>query len=206
MPRDSDLLAYVASSKEVDLGLLASMFFERDPQTGKPNKNPRAAALRRLAKLDRAGLLTSHQARVRVTARGAAHVNGSVSEPCAVTMRAHHDGTLAAVEHYRRYLPRDLTFAGVVLEGGVRQQRMRGRGVAATKIGSLPDAVITLRNAAGGHRQVAFEYVSAKYTNSMIEGKLAGFRDRYDDVVFYADTAATAARVTRVLGMECRCT
>ncbi len=203
-PRDSDLLAYVAASKEAGIEHLAELFFSRDPQTGRENKNPRAAAVRRLSMLRDAGFLTVADSRAKVTSKGAGHVYGAVSDGCAVTLRAHHDGTLAAIEHYRRYLPLGTSMTDVVLENKVRQQRMKGRGVAKSKIGSLPDAVINVRTPAGT-RKVALEYVSAKYTNAMIEGKLNGFRGTYDDVVFYADTPATAARVTLVTGLDCRC-
>lgn len=204
-PRDSNLIAYVCSSKEVDVTHLAALFFSRDPQTGRENRKPRVAALRRLSTLRDAGFVTVAGARIRVTAKGASHVYGAVSDACAVTLRAHHDGTLAAVEHYRRYLPHGTSITDVILENKVRQQRMRGRGVANTKIGSLPDAVVNVRAQDGTTRKVALEYVSTKYTNAMIEGKLNGFRGSYDDIVFYADTPATAARVTLVTGMDCRC-
>ena len=203
-PRDNDLIAYVAASREVGVDLLARIFFERDPQTGKQNGNPRAAAARRLAMLRDAGFLIVFGKRTAVTSKGAVHVDGAVSAPCPMSMRAHHDGTLAAIEHFRRYHELGATVCDVVLEHRLRQQRMKGCGVARRKIGALPDAVITLRTPTG-NRSVALEYVSSKYTQAMIEGKLIGLRGDYDDIVFYADTPATAARVMRATGMVCTC-
>ena len=203
-PRDNDLIAYVAASQEVDVDLLAEIFFARDPQTGRQNTKPRAAAVRRLAMLRDAGFVRLVGTRTTVTSKGAVQVDGAVSGPCPMSMRAHHDGTLAAIEHYRRYLPYGCSIADVMLERKIRQQRMKGRGVASTKIGLIPDAVITLRTSTGS-RSVALEYVTNKYTQAMIEGKLHGFRGNYDDIVFYADTPTTAARVIRVTGMGCTC-
>ena len=78
-------------------------------------------------------------------------------------------------------------------------------GSEQSDIGHTPDAVVDVERADGSRATVALEYYTAKYTDQMIAGK-GDFGSAYDELVAYADTAATASRVQSILGggVQCR--
>lgn len=203
--RDAEILSYLAFAREAGVEWLGSLFFATNPQRGSVNSRPGFAALIRLRKLKEAGLVIVERGRVRNSARGAAQVGCSTVRRVDDRLVAHHDATLVAVEHCRRRLPSGTVVCDVWIEATERGRRMNRRGVKPGAIGSLPDATLNLRDAAGQARTLALEFVTDSYTKAMILEKRDVFRAAYDDVVFYADSPATAQRVALVTGETCQC-
>lgn len=203
--RDNSLLAYLCFAREAGVELLGSIFFAINPQRGTANKRPAHAALERLCALRDAGFVVLRAGRVRATARAATHIGSSPGSEMGQRLRAHHDGTLAAIEHHRARLPLGTVIVETRLEGKERGRRMGRRGVTKKQLGSIPDATITLRDASGRTTTVALEFVTKSYTKAMIKEKHEAFRAAYDELVMYADNQKTAHRVMSVTGHPCFC-
>lgn len=116
----------------------------------------------------------------------------------------HHKGTLAAVVDWQLRHGLDLSVVSLVLEPQLRQRAQRGRRTRrGDRLAAYPDAVVEVR-INGASTVTAIELISTKYSDAMIAAK-GQLRALYPDVVFYADTQKTAARVERILGESCRC-
>lgn len=92
-------------------------------------------------------------------------------------------------------------------EPDLRAELQRGRRTQrGEEYPAFPDAVCTYsvigRDGARVVRQMAIEYVTSKYTDADIIKKAASF-DRYESVLWVADRASTAQRVTRLTGARC---
>lgn len=212
-PRDLDVLRFVGENKAAPLDVLAPMFFGA-AASGVANRDPGHACRRRLKALADAGYVELKGIRgqkagqrthsVTLTRRAAEALGTSRPALLHPKGRDHHMATLRCIEQLRAQLAKQgAVIVSVALEHAVRAAEQRGHGTQRGEtFASFPDAVVVVRDAGGGERRVAVEYVTGKYTNQMIAEKANDFA-AYDDVVWVADRVSTSRRVEALTGEPC---
>lgn len=212
-PRDVAILRFIGENKSAPMDVLALRFFLGDEL--KPNRDPAHACRRRLAALRAAGYLDDKtipaQKRgewtraVRLT-RQASDVLG-LARPGTLHPRGrdHHMATLRGIEQYRAQLAKTGgTIVDVALEHTLRSREQHGHTTRrGDSFSSFPDALVTVRDAAGVERSVALEYVTSKYTSQMILDKAADFAAQGWGTVWIADSISTSRRVEALTEDSC---
>jgi hypothetical protein len=216
--RDLAVLKFIAEKRAVPLDLLATVFFRTDPITGDVNGDPLRACKRRVQVLATAGYIwpTSFHDGARrreVATLGPTSAGLTGTRPgrnrVPPNKRAHHVRTLDALALLAAQLPeRNCSVVRTRLEHDIRREKQRGRMTErGEKLGTFPDAAITVHIAERGRNdrtaELAVEYVTSKYTDEDIRKKHEAFAVAYDGVAWFADRAATAARVQKITGVAC---
>lgn len=208
--RDHELLAYCGQYKAAPLSVLAARFFATNPVTGAANKDPQHACRRRLAELAKEGFIRPGVDRgprslAVLSARGARALGIAAPRSVAANARAHHIATLEAIERLRSdYAQHGVSLENVRLEFQLRAQEQQGKRTRRGEtFESFPDATFDLvRTSNEGARyveEVAFEYVTNKYSDADIIEKHQSFK-RFDNVVWLSDRQSTARRVGVLTG------
>lgn len=215
--RDMELLSFLEKHRAFPLPLLAERFFDKNPFTGAPNKNPLKACERRMTALRAHGYIELDRIRIAGKPHVVARVASKADEPLAVDASRRNIGARARVHHVRTIeaigeLERSLKARGgrvvsFTLEPQLRANEQRGR---KTRRGDdfepFPDAICTV--AVPGERgedryDVAVEFVTSKYTSADIRDKHESFRRVYGRAFWFADRARTAWRVEHITGAAC---
>lgn len=213
--RDLAILRDVAALRAVPLDIVASKFFTFDAATGSRNDKPERACTRRLQILATAGYLWLTKMHDGDTRRSVAMLGPRAAGTTGVgpgrnrvpsNKRAHHVRTLDAVAHVEeQVLARGGRVVRVRLDHDLRREVQHGRAtVRGEKLGTFPDAVCTAEAADGAMFDVAVEYVTSKYTDADILEKSVAFAADYKRVAWFADRAATTARVEMIAGAPCK--
>jgi hypothetical protein len=216
--RDAELIEFLAAHRECALTLLAERFFKRNPYSGEENRDPEAACQRRLSKLRREGYVTLDRVRernkhvlpiVRLAARADSALGEAASRrTIAARDRPHHAKTLEAIRLIEQSLTRRGETVGAFrLENAIRSEAQRGRRTSrGDTFDAFPDAVVEIdftRNDGFKTRTVAVEYVTSKYADKDIAAKLQSFTEKYNEVLWFADTPHTQKRVMNITGRAC---
>lgn len=208
--RDLDLLRFCAEHKGVPVDVVARRFFSLNPKTGEANRDPAHACRRRVAELVKLGFIAATPARgkrtlVTVTKAAAVALGVPVRAPVPQKGLAHHVATLTYLQELsERYAKQGATLKGLKLEFQIRAVEQAGRQTRkGDDFDPFPDALFELeRVAPDGTRsseEVAFEYVTVKYSDADILAKRDAF-SRYDNVVWVSDKPTTARRVSYLTG------
>lgn len=203
--RDAELMHWLKDVLAAPADVLATRFFARNLQSGSLNKNPLSAATKRLNELASAGYLLatsiapspSHEPGGRVYSNGKAtarSVGGELVSPGPKQMHGHLQ-TLRSVELVRQRL---------VVEGRRQVGLELRRGellVREAQAGNpVPSAVVVVDDG----RTIAVQYLSTDFTAARAQKQAAYFTERYDEVCWTANSAATKARLLRtVSGASC---
>lgn len=210
--RDDRILEFLLDHKAAPLDVLERLFFEKNPQTGKANRNPAAACARRLAELAVEGYVELESCRergneirtrvARPTPRASKLFNRPPVKRVHGRSRDHHYASLRAVIRLQERLQaRGYGVENLHLEHALRAQVQGGAiGRPGQTFASFPDAALTAVSADGERFEIAVEYVTSKYCDADIVSKARGFACGYQRIEWVADTHATAERITRLTG------
>lgn len=220
--RDLELLDFVVKNRACPLSLLAARFYAFSEKDGGPNVDPQRACLRRVRRLVKGGhvklrSIGSKDARggtevtkvVYSTDKAARTVGGRKSRALSPRNRAHHLGTLRAIDALRDQVERrGGRIVKTKLEADLRSDAQHGRPTRpGQEYEAFPDALVTIelpRDSGTERLDVAVEYVTAKYAAKDIKKKAAGFQGQ-DRTLWVADKPSTKARVERLTGEPCTC-
>jgi len=205
--RDLKIFDYLAKHQLVSQKILSARFFGSNPNNGLQNKNPVNAARRRLSELRKQGLVSLE--RIMVPPNGTRTIvcltkagiaaSGNTRRVGAVNRgaRSHH---LLALEAAERFCKANPSYKPVLEHELRREAASKGKlFVEGIQAEVLPDA--ELRGPDG--ERVALEFVTSKYSSTMILEKKAGFGNRFNNVIWVADKDSTAERVKRITGESC---
>lgn len=219
--RDLALLRFVSAQRMVTVNHIAVAFFGTNPIDGSANTRPERACLRRLRYLQVHGCVwldfrsDGVSRRQMVTAGPNAErvlgANTTAENPRPALhripprRRAHHVKTLDAVALLDAHLARfGARIVSVKHDAELRAEEQKGRRLQrGEKLRPLPDAVCVVESRDGKRRHtIVIEYVTSKYCDADIREKHESFA-RFPHVLWCADRASTAARVTRLTGKRC---
>ena len=208
--RDHDLLTFAALHKAAPLSVLARRFFATNQTTGQPNKDPEHACRRRLGELLKLGYIRPIVSRgkdtlIVVTPRTADALGVPRPGSVATRGRAHHIATLTYLQDLtERYAQAGIAVVNVKMDFQLRAEEQQGRQTRpGDEFDTFPDATFDLERTDDSglvyREQVAIEYVTSKYSYKDILEKAESF-ERFDNVVWFSDTKATASRVAALTG------
>jgi len=138
-----------------------------------------------------------------VTRRASEELNLALPAPPREALVDHHVKTLDALARVeRRERARGSEVLGFKMEAQLIREGFKGRvfdGPRPQILPRFPDAILSVRRADGSAAQINVEYVSSKYTDTMIREKAEAFSG---PVVWAVSNPETGARVAAITGEE----